>query len=203
MPHSGRIKKIVVDGLFSISVFKFIQEVEDELVKLGMIDEKELSKFKEHLEKKKKKKREEIKKEKIIRFLPKNQSVKPFKLVKFEKKLNEEDYPQLNTNPKIISSILIDEFKREGLAFKHPDIIGFGLIFRLLHQNDLELLEGDIINIKTSDVIPSLQLTFFDNSENMLFFKPGKQREANDIINKKFIGMFSYLFTFLIELDPL
>ena len=60
MPHSGRIKKIVVEGLFFINFLEILQEVEDELVKLGILDEKERTNFKGHTEKM----QEEIKKEK-------------------------------------------------------------------------------------------------------------------------------------------
>ena len=45
VPHSGRIKKIVVEGLFFINALKLLQEVEDELVKSGVIYEKELTNF--------------------------------------------------------------------------------------------------------------------------------------------------------------
>ena len=83
MPHSGRIKKIVVEGLFFMNVLKFTQEVEDELVKSGIIDEKELTNFNEHVEKTKEKLKKE---EKKIGFLPKIQNARFFKIVKFEKK---------------------------------------------------------------------------------------------------------------------
>ena len=64
MPHSGCIKKIVVEGLFFINFLEIFQEVEDELVKLGILDEKDRTNFKEHTEKI----QEEIKKEKKSYF---------------------------------------------------------------------------------------------------------------------------------------
>ena len=51
MPHSGRIKKINVEGLVYISRSNFIQELEDEIVKLDILDEEELIIFKENCEK--------------------------------------------------------------------------------------------------------------------------------------------------------
>ena len=63
-----------------------------------------------------------------------------------------------------------------------------------------------VINIETSDDFYVPQLNFFDIGENVKFIKPEKQREAKDIVNKKFLNRFkdlSYNFTFLIELDPL
>ena len=76
----------------------------------------------------------------------------------------------------------------------------------MLHQNDLELSEGDVINIESSSDFQAPHYNFFDYYENKKFVKPEKQREAKDIVNKKFLDWFgnlSYNFTFLIELDPL
>ena len=82
VPHSGRIKKIVVEGLFFINFLKSIQEVEDELVTSDVIDEKELTNFKERAEKRK----EEVKKEEKKIGFSKEQNNLFFKIVKFEKK---------------------------------------------------------------------------------------------------------------------
>ena len=73
------------------------------------VDEEKLEKAKKIFEEFKKK-NEKIKR---TEFLTTDKGKKVFfKIVKFEKNLNEEDYPQPNYNPpKIISSILIDEFK--------------------------------------------------------------------------------------------
>ena len=85
IPHSGRIKKIVVETLFFMNFLEFIQEVEEELVNIGLVDEEERINFKEAAEKGK----EELKKKrkKKINFSPNNHSEKIFKIVKFEKKI--------------------------------------------------------------------------------------------------------------------
>ena len=187
----------------------FFQEIEDELVKLDILDEQGRTNFKEYIEKLRE---ETLKKGSGIFFSSKDDGSKIFKIVKFEKKkkkkMNKEDYPQINTIPKIISSVLINELKGKGISFlnSNPNIIGSGMIFRMLHQNDLELVEGDIINIETSDTILNEQSNYFKVG-NVKFIKPGKDREAKDVFDKKFKGVFnntsSNLFTFLIELDPL
>ena len=127
-------------------------------------------------------------------------------MLNLKKKLNKEDYPQLNTIPKTISSVLINELKEKNIHFVNPNIIDIGMILRLLHQNDLELLEGDIINIETSDTFLSDQFNFYKGM-NVKFIKPEKDREAKDVFNKKFKdrfnNSFSYNFTVLIELDLL
>ena len=101
-----------------------------------------------------------------------------FKIVKFEKHLNEEDYPQPYYNPpKIISSILIDEFK--GVAVGFNDEIKIGTIIRIINQDDRTLLEGNVINIEIDEF----------------------NRPDYDIFIENF--SFSSNITFLIELDPL
>ena len=50
MPHSGRIKKIVAESLYFYDLHEIIQEINDEIAKIGL-DEKKLIKFKEHIEK--------------------------------------------------------------------------------------------------------------------------------------------------------
>ena len=123
------------------------------------------------------------------------------KLLNLKKKLNEEDYPQSSTTPKIISSILIDEFKAKIVNF--TDIFNAGVIFRMLHQNDLDLSEGDVINIETSENLIPNQFDFFDWIDSL---KSEKDRKIKDIMNKEFRNRFkdfSYNFTFLIELNPL
>ena len=129
MPHSGRIKKFVAEDLSFFDFHEFMQEVNDEIVKIGLSDTEEVViKLKEYEENVK----EELKrenKEHIIIITPEYEIADYFKIVKFEKKLNEEDYPQLNTNPKIISSVLTNEVKVKGVHFR--DIFKFGSIFKI------------------------------------------------------------------------
>ena len=107
-----------------------------------------------------------------------------------KKKLNEEDYPQPNYNPtKIISSILIDEFKGVSVNFTKNDVFSFGTIFRIIYIGDSVLSEGDVINIKTVDDFPTANPDFSKTFLNRLV----------ELILRRF----SYNFTFLIELDPL
>ena len=200
MPHSGCIKKIVVEGLYFFDFNEFMQEVNDEIVKIGLLDKEEvIIKLKEYEEKFKEELKRENKEHIIITPESVVGGVRLFKIVKFEKKLDEEDYPQLNTNPKIISSVLINDFKIKSVHFF--DILKFGLMFKMLHQNDLELSEGDVISIVTSDIFYLNQLKFFNYASDL-----EKDRKVVNIFNKIMnnrIRNLSYNFTFLIELDPL
>ena len=74
-------------------------------------------------------------------------------------------------------------------------------MFKMLNQNDLELSEGDVINIITSDTFHLNQLNFFNYASDL-----EKDRKVVNIFIKIMnnrISNLSYNFTFLIELDPL
>ena len=44
IPHSGRIKKIIAESLFYLNVFEMFQEIEDKLLKSGLLDDDEKQK---------------------------------------------------------------------------------------------------------------------------------------------------------------
>ena len=132
------------------------------------------------------------------------------KIVKFEKKkINKEDYLQSNTNPKIISSILIDEFKLKIVDFTNT--YEAGAIIRMLYQNDLEFLEGDVINIKTSVDFPFNHLgNYFNMGDYFIRMLVRDDLDVdslikdliNDYVNNQ-LNSISNNLTFLVELDPL
>ena len=181
MPHSGRIKKIIFEGLNFLDTNEFFKKLTEGL------DGEELEKVKKNFEEFKRKA------EKMTTdFFTANKEEKfLFKIVKFEKNLNEEDYPQpYHNTPKIISSILTDKFKGRGVRFVN-DVFNFGIIFRAINQDDGTLSEGDVINIEAiRDQFTHEELVF----SNI----PLEQK-----IFEAFVKNFSYNTTFLIELDPL
>ena len=188
MPHSGRIKKIIVEGLNLLDIYDFLKKI------IEGLDGERLEEVKKGFEEYKKKV------EKIrTKFSTIDKKEKFFlKIVKFEKNLNEEDYPQLNYNsPKIISSILIDEFKGVSVSFMN-DVFRIGAIFRVMYQNDEALSEGDVINIESIDDFPRANPDFnIDNHKIPL------EAEFTNKLIKIMFKRFSYNFTLLIELDPL
>ena len=141
-------------------------------------------------------------------------------MLNLKKNINIKHYPnKLNTKPKISSSILLkgldssktnlekwgDEYIRiAGLTFYNLDPLSESKIFKYFHQdNDLELLEGDVINIETAHTLNS-SIGF--NHDIVKSIKLEKQLEIENIANKilnKLNNNNSYVFTFLIELDPL
>ena len=163
MPHSGRIKKVMAECLGFIDLNDLFEKITEGLV--GDDFEEAKKGF------------EELKKEPTKFYTDDRYRKSFFKIIKFEKNLNEEDYPQPYYNPpKTISSILIDKFKGVRVGFS-VDKIKVGGIFRIINQDDRTLLEGDVINIEIG--------------------------ELNKPDNNIFIERFSCNITFLIELDPL
>ena len=131
---------------------------------------------------------------KSITFLDKPLSTKfEFQIVKFEKSFNPKDYSTIDTPPKIISSVLLEEMNIKNLSFNEK-MVGAGVISRFVNNDYITLSEGDVINIKTNythdERIPPFNRTNIQRIFNLKF---------DNFINK---GL-NFNFTFLIELDPL
>ena len=185
MPHSGAIKKVMAECVGFLDLNDLF-----ETITKGVVGD-ELEKVKKAFEENEK----NIKKN-PTRFFTKDKYTKFFlRIVKFEKKLNEDDYPQPYYNPpKIIYSILIDEFKGVTVDYV-ADKLKIGQIIRIINnQDDRRLSEGDVINIET--------IKFEDHLINLNLNDPDLNK-LKDVLFNAFLRKFSYNFTFLIELDPL
>ena len=69
------------------------------------------------------------------------------KSLNLKKNINKDYYTQpYNKPPKIISSIL-NQKTLINKVVNFRVILNIGIIFRVINQNNLELLEGDVINI--------------------------------------------------------
>ena len=191
MPHSGRIKKVIFEGLgFVEGNVAFEKLVEGEGEEMYKNFKKLFEEFKKNHEKKR-----------LIDFSPIGKEEKFYlNIVKFEKNLNEEDCPQPNYNPpKIISSVLIDKFKVMGISFV-DGVFNIELILRIIHQGDGALSEGDVINIMPVKDIPGSILDSYIK-RNSPFIFPGEYLRSK--LLEIMLKWVSYNFTFLIELDPL
>ena len=209
MPHSGHIRKIIYEQLVFKSygeiaefIFNLISKHKDFqfndnsifLKDLGYVDKEDF--LKKGIEELKKNihKTKEFKETKININLFKLSTFE-FEIVKFEKSLKEEDY-YIGANevqPKIISSVLIDEIEGRRLRFNKKND-GFGYIGRFTNKVYLPLSEGEVINIKTKNIFKDI-LNIDDDIKN-----------ENFLTNKLFIYFFdglNYNTTLLIELDPL
>ena len=115
----------------------------------------------------------------------------PFKIVKFEKSLNPEDYLTKETPLKILTSVLIDSLNVKSLRFTQKTV-GSGSFFRSIENHNIFISEGDTINIKS-------------NIETKKIKPPiNNIKEIFDIELSNFIfSNTNFNFTFLIELDPL
>ena len=75
------------------------------------------------------------------------------------------------------------------------DVFSFGIIFRVISQDDGALSEGDVINIEPTDNPIKADL----NSSNL----PTEEKCFREKLHEVVFGNFAYNITFLIELDPL
>ena len=121
MPHSGRIKKIIMESLGVIDFNEVIEKISE---KFG---EEKVKNFKESFEAG----------EEITKFFDSDDPEKGvFNIVKFEKYLNKEDYPQpYYKPPRILSSILTDSCKGGIVSFS-IDKLKMGLVFNCTYKNN-------------------------------------------------------------------
>ena len=77
------------------------------------------------------------------------------------------------------------------------DIFNIGTIFKIVNNQDNGALsEGDVINIEVINDMPEVNQDFNINNN------PSREEFTNEMA-EILAESFSYLFTFLIELDPL
>ena len=194
MPQSGRIKKIICESLTYVKYDEIVDAVVEYAVKQpGLsIDPNVPHHWPEwNL-------RLSIR-EKLDKFISEDKlkiGVKPneeffFKIVRFEKRLNLEDYPIDKNQPKIISSVLVEKFNLVDLGFGIKST-GIGAIIKILDHDYKTLLEGDVINIEVVYKI-KIGLPWGDNFETYF----------DDVIYNALKDKLNFNFTFLIELDPL
>ena len=207
MPHSGHIKKIIVEALLYRSladisnfIFDFITKHKKDvqiddiymLEKAGYVDIEDI--FNKGIDELKKKlEKENVLKESKILLEAEDNTSSFFQIVKFEKSFNPNDYLTVGALPKIISSVLIENMDLKFLVFRNKTV-GVGGIIRNLNNDYIPLSEGDVINIKTNYSYEDYSLPF-DGSNIKTVFTLNFQQFINKSLN--------YNFTFLIELDPL
>ena len=208
MPHSGHIRKIIYEQLVFKSyreiaefIFNLISKHKDFqfndnsifLKDLGYVDKEDFLKkgieeFKKNIHK-----TEKFKETKTDIDLIKLSTFE-FEIVKFEKSFKGEDYyiGASEVQPKIISSVLIDEIEGRSLKFNKKNV-GFGNIGRFTNKVYLPLSEGEVINIKTKNSFKDILNIDDINNENFL---------SNNLFIFLVDGL-NYNITLLIELDPL
>ena len=194
MPHSGRIKKIICEGLTDIN----FNQMFDNLNKI--LNEEQFNKLEDYYGK-------YNFKEELIKDLLKNinfntnkdleEKLQPkektfFKIVKFTKNfLFKNGILNLLLKSPLYDYDVVEEFeKTEVTISKGYD--GIKTLMKFLNHDIVQLNEGETLNICITD--------FHKN----LFSKDGI---LVDILKKEVIrclfGKFNFNFTFLIELDPL
>ena len=194
MPQSGRIKKIICESLTYVEYDEIIDGVmEDMLKQPGVsIDPNDPHRWPEwHM---RLTTREGFSKDIFEDKL--KIGVKPnedffFKIVRFEKRLNLEDYPIDKNQPKIISSVLVEKFNLADLGFGTKSS-GIGAIINILNHDYKTLLEGDVINI---EVAHTREVRFPEKKEFEIY--------SDGLIYNVLKDKSNFNFTFLIELDPL
>ena len=181
MPHSGRIKKIICEGISYIEK----DDIADKVINL--LNEEQINELK-------KKYGEDFKKD-IKKFMgirgeffmfSFEKEKKNFEIVKIEKDFDAKKYFRQILN---ISVVLekFNYFERENT--RDSEIIG---VMKVLNNDDvIPLKEGDTINIRVLDFQQSIP-------EDITLMR----RITNDTV-LRLISSLNFNFTFLIELDPL
>ena len=194
MPHSGRIKKIICEGLTDID----FDQMFDNLNKI--LNEEQFNKLEDYYGK-------YNFKDELIKDLLKNinfntnkdleEKLQPkektfFKIVKFTKNfLFKNGVLNLLLRPPIYDYDIVEEFEKTEVTIS-KGYNGMKTLMKFLNHDIVQLNEGETLNICITD--------FRKN----LFSKDGI---LVDILKKEVIrclfGKFNFNFTFLIELDPL
>ena len=197
MPHSGRIKKIVCEGLSDINFDKIINEL------IISLNEEQINILKKHFGKDDFKNDLIEKIKNTVTFFSKKNIDDPllkgktfFEIVKIKKKYS----PNANIlqdlfSPMTRAYVIIEKFEWIKVPIFLNNLKKYRLIMKILSYdidiNDPNLEEGDIINIRITD----LQRDLFTKGDLL-----------ENILTSTVISLFSTLnfnFTFLIELDPL
>ena len=188
MPHSGRIKKIICEGLTDIN----FDQMFDNLNKI--LNEEQFNKLEDYYGK-------YNFKEELIKDLLKNINFNTnkdleektfFKIVKFTKNfLFKNGILNLLLKPPLYNYDVVEEFEKTEVTISQG-YEGIKTLMKFLNHDIVQLNEGETLNIRITD--------FHKN----LFSKDGI---LVDILKKEVIrclfGKLNFNFTFLIELDPL
>ena len=204
MPHSGYIKKIICEIVMFTSLenytnffFNLLSDYKEEIVitdftflkNTGYVSiedvlKKGVDEFKKTAEK-----------ENIFDGETETKLLDgelPFKIVKFEKSLNPNDYLKKETSLKILTSVLIESLNVKSLRFTQK-MVGTGSFFRSNEKYNIVISEGDTINIKSNIDTKKIKPPINNNIKEIF------DVELNNFI----FSNTNYNFTFLIELDPL
>ena len=184
MPHSGRIKKIICDGLTYLDKDKLIDSLTENQIKnlkqrFGKED------FKDDL----------FEKIRSTINLGKQSGTTFFSIMKIKKKFAEEKYA------KQISKTLISHFewkeKENERLVKSESQIEIWIKFLNIYESD-DLEEGDIINIKVS-----FDPNFYYFGRRLI--NPPDEEFFYSLVEimTYIFGNINFNFSFLIELDPL
>ena len=207
MPHSGRIKKIVGEGLTFIEPNTVVNEV------INLLNKKQINELKTHFGK------EDFKNDLLEKIktnivfdkkrnldTPKHTGRTFFEIVKIEKNYNFSDKTKLFFFEALTDTLvfipLITKFEWFEIDISDyslsADIKGVRAIMKILNTGEVEFgkleekfKEGDVLNIRISDFKENLFIedNILDNvlKTTVLFL----------------LGKLNFNFTFLIELDPL
>ena len=193
MPHSGRIKKIICEGLTYINLDKMINEL------INSLNEEQINKLKKHFGKEDFKKDLLKKIKSTVDFSTYRERDEPlqkgktfFEIVKITKRFYSGPtllLPNLFTST-VLDTVIIEKFEWVEVATLYG-VREITAIMKILNHDIIPLKEGDTINIKISDFQKNL-FSEDDILDNIL--KPTVIR---------LFGSLNFNFTFLIEIDPL
>ena len=192
MPHSGRIKKIICEGLTNIDTGRMINNL------IKSLKEKQINELKKHFGK------EDFKNDLIEKLkntvdftTHKDETLQKgkhfFEIVKISKRFYLEGPPSLRNRffkSPTITKVLIEKFEWVEIE-RIRSSKTIEVISKILNHDNVPLDEGDTINIKIVDFQSDLFL-----EDDIL----------DNILKPVVIQLFSKInfnFTFLIELDPL
>ena len=194
MPHSGRIRKIICEGLTYIDLNKMINEL------ISSFNKKQINELKKYFGK------EDFKKDLLEKFKstvdftknterPLRKGKTFFEIVKTEKSFSEGTVLFFLPKPSVFSIAIIENFKWKEVEVS-SSVNEIRAIIKILNDPDKKryeptFKEGETLNIRITDFKKEL-------------FAKG---ELIDNILKPIViflfGSLNFNFTFLIELDPL
>ena len=202
MPHSGYIRKIICEIAMFTSIENYINFIfnffsnykEAEITNFLFLEKTDYVSIEDVLKKGIDEFKKTAEKENIFGGETETKLLDgklPFKIVKFEKSLNPENYLTKETPLKILTSVLIDSLNVKSLRFTQK-MVGSGSFFRSIENHNIFISEGDTINIKSNietkkikPPINNIKEIFYTELHNFIFLNT------------------NFNFTFLIELDPL
>ena len=156
VPHSGRVKKFILDFFSYFNIDEVTKKIKDDLDG-DSLDNMQKSVLKDILE--------NISKSNPTNFYSSDATyLNRIHIVKFEKKINKEDYTSPYYGPpKIISSGFPQDLTTTiNMISGFYNIYNSGTIEIYKNNEDWELLEGDVINIKFPSSISALDELIYD-----------------------------------------